>query len=327
VRHAVLPLLLLIELALLMPLSSVSFESWAAFQTSARWYFHDLFVQSVPLLILVPGMTIVLATAGIDLSIGSIVALVACVMATFEPSGAFWVTAVPVGLLVALSLGLFNGFLIALLDIPPIIATLGTLFFYRGLCQVVLESKERGPFHQVPGYDWFSEFSGSLLLVVLVVVVGGILFRYSRWRREILFLGGNSIAARYAGIPVSWRLVQVYGLMGLLCFPAALAFTARNGSVNASVMVGFELQVIVAVVLGGTRVSGGFASISGSFFGAMLVAVLKEGIRGAGTVRKIRDNLPFDVNYLEFVLLGALLLIGVVLNTHFSQRREMRKPS
>ncbi|MGE3314096.1 MAG: ABC transporter permease [Planctomycetaceae bacterium] len=315
-RNIVLPLLLLVELGLLLPLSGVDFSSWAEFRESAGWYFRDLFVQAAPLLILVSGMTIVLATAGIDLSVGSIVALVACVMASFDASGTFWMTAVPMGLLVALSLGAFNGFLIAMLDIPPIIATLGTLFFYRGLCQVVLGSLERGPFHEVPGYEWFGELSGSLLLVSVVLVAGGLLFRYSRWRREVLFIGGNRIAARYAGIPVTRRTWQVYTLMGILCFPAAIAFTARNGSVTASSLAGFELEVIVAVVLGGTRVSGGFASISGSFFGAMLVAVLREGLRGAGSNAWIEKNLPFEVNHLSFVLLGALLLLGVLLNTH-----------
>lgn len=319
-RHAVLPILLLIELALFLPLSGVEFNSWNAFRESAGWYFRDLVVQATPLLILVPGMTIVLATAGIDLSVGSMVALVACVMARFEPSPAFWHTAVPLGLAAAVFLGTFNGCLIALLDIPPIIATLGTLFFYRGLCQAVLESQELGPFARVPGYEWWGELTGSVLLLGVVLVAGGLLFRFSRWRREVLFLGGNRIAARYAGIPVTRRTIEVYALIGLLSFAAALSFTARNSSVTASVLAGFELDVIVAVVLGGTRVSGGFASISGSVCGALLVAVMREGLRGAGSNPWITNQLSFDVKQLEFVLLGALLLVGVWVNTHVRGR-------
>jgi ribose/xylose/arabinose/galactoside ABC-type transport system permease subunit len=324
-RHLVLPLLLLIELAVFLPLSGVEFDSWQNFKQSAGWYFRDLIVQATPLLILVPGMTIVLATAGIDLSVGSLVALVACVMARFAPEGNYWMTAVPAGLAVAASLGAFNGILIAVLDIPPIIATLGTLFFYRGLCQVVLGSSEMGWFHREPDYAWWGEIQGSLVLISVILVAGGALFARSRWRREVLFIGGNPIAARYAGIPVTRRLIQVYTLMGLLCLPAAVSFTARNGSVTASVLAGFELDVIVAVVLGGTRVSGGFASISGSFFGAMLVAVLREGLRGAGSNAWVTKNLPFDVNHLNYVLLGMLLLLGVWLNTHAPTRSRSVK--
>lgn len=315
-RQAVLPILLAVEMALFAIPSGVQFESWGAFVRSGGWYLHDLLVQATPLLVLVPGMTIVLMTAGIDLSVGSMVALVAAVMATFEPVGTFWLTAVPLGLGVAAALGAFNGLLIARLDVPPIIATLGTLFFYRGLCQVVLKSRELGPFLNVPGYGWWGTWIGSLVLVAIIVLVLGTYFQRSRWRREILMLGGNRVAARYAGIPVTWRTWQVYTLMGLLCFPAALSYTAHHGAIDAGSLVGLELQVIVAVVLGGTRVSGGVGSITGSVFGVLLVTVLQEGLRGVGSSIRFSKLLPFDVNDLNYVLLGALLVAGVWLHTH-----------
>ena len=111
-------------------------------------------------------------------------ALVAAVMSYWEGGTSFWFTAVPLGLLVGVGLGLFNGALVARLDVPPIVATLGTMIFYRGLCQVVMRDAERAPFFDVPGYGWLGEFSGSLVVLGLVVGVGGWFWSRSRWRRE-----------------------------------------------------------------------------------------------------------------------------------------------
>ena len=305
-RHWVLPLLLLAELAVFLPSASsgVRFDSMAEFTETFGYYLSDVIPQATPLLILALGMTLVLMTAGIDLSVGSMVAFIACVMSSFDGGPAFWWTALPCGLLLAMTLGAFNGLLIARLDVPPIIATLGTSFLYRGLCEVVMRGAEKGPFIDVPGYEWFGQIQGSLITAGILLIVGGAYFQRSRWRRELLMLGGNRVAARYAGISVHRRIVEVYTLMGLLAFVAAVCATSRDGSVNASWRTGLELQVIVAVVLGGTRVDGGNGSIVGSVLGVLLIAVLDEGLRGAA------------MSDLKPILLGVLLVTGVCLNTH-----------
>ena len=136
-------------------------------------------------------------------------------------------------------------------------------------------------------------------------------------------LGGNPIAARYAGIPVSRRIIETYGIVGLLAFLAALTFTARNSSVSASSLTGLELQVIVAVVLGGTRVQGGAGSMLGTFYGVLIIAVMDEGLRGAAQWGS--RNLPFKISHLEYILLGLLLVVGVWLNTR--DRSPARKPA
>jgi ribose/xylose/arabinose/galactoside ABC-type transport system permease subunit len=117
---------------------------------------------------------------------------------------------------------------------------------------------------------------------------------------------------------VTRRIIEVYALMGLLAFLAAVTFTAHNGSVSASSLTGLELQVIVAVVLGGTRVQGGSGSLAGTFFGVLIIAVLDEGLRGAA--RWGDENLPFKISHLEYLLLGALLVAGVWLNTRMGAR-------
>ena len=205
---------------------------------------------------------------------------------------------------------------------PPIITTLGTLFFYRGLCDAVLKGTKPGPFTDVPGYGRLGEMPGALLLAGGILVLGGLWFRWSRWRKEILMIGGNRIAARYAGLPVNRRLIELYTLSGLLAFVAAVCFTAYDGSASASSYNGMELQVIVAVVLGGTSVNGGRGSVLGSVLGVFLIAVLAEGLRAGGSVSWLHDKLPFKLHNLGFVLLGALLLFGVWINTRFGRRAE-----
>ncbi len=312
----ILPLLLLVEFAIFAPISGVKFHSFAAFGQSFGPYFNDLLTQAAPLVILSVGMTMVLMTGGIDLSIGSMVALIAAVMARFDPGTSFWLTAVPLGLLCGLALGWFNGSLIARLDVPPIIATLGTLFLLRGFCEILLEGQEFGQFFAVPGYRWFGSPLGSFVTVGVVLGLGGAWFYRSRLRRELLMLGGNRIAARYAGIPVFRRTVQVYTVMGGLAFLAAICLTARNGSVSATSYTGMELQVIVAVVLGGTRVEGGNGSMIGSAIGVLMIAVLAEGLRSAAMFHS--DALPFKIGHLEYVFMGSLLVIGVWINRRSS---------
>ena len=219
----------------------------------------------------------------------------------------------PVGLPLALLLGAINGALIARLDVPPIIATLGTMILYRGLCFIVMGDLEKSPFLDVPAYAALGQFTGAALLVAVVYLLGGSWMARSRWLQELLTLGGNRVAARYAGIHVARRTVEVYTLAGFLGFLAALVFTARNGSVSASSLTGLELQVIVAVVLGGTRVQGGAGSLLGTFCGVLIIAVMDEGLRGA--TQWGVEHLPFKISHLKHVLLGLLLVGGVWLNS------------
>ena len=317
-RAAVLLLVLLVELALFTAISGRDFSSAPEALAYFKSYFGDLFIQAAPVLLLAFGMTIILITSGIDLSVASVAALVACVMASFAGDASFWSRALPAGLAVALGAGALNGILVARWDVPPIIATLGTMIFFRGLCFVLMGDLEKSPFLEVPGYSAIGSFAGTAALIIGVFAFGGLYFSHSVWRRELLMIGGNRIAARYAGIRVERRLLQVYCLTGVMAFLAALSFTSRDGSVIASSLSGLELHVIVAVVLGGTRVQGGSGSIIGTIFGVLFIAIMDEGLRGAaiwGT-----RNLPFKISHLEYVLLGVLLVFGVWLNNVLQAR-------
>lgn len=316
-RQILLPLLLALEFGWLLWHTNIPLDDSGRFLRVFWGTLEAILIHAAPLVVLAVGMTLVLITAGIDLSVGSMTALVACVMSTFAGGDSFWLTAVPVGLLVAIGLGALNGTLIAKMDIPPIIATLGTLFFYRGLCYIVLpEGKTSNVFGHVPesgwlpNYLWLGEFPGAVVVASLVLVFAGVWISWSRWRRELLMLGGNRIAARYAGIPVDLRLFQVYTFMGLCAFLAAVIGTARDGAVSANWQEGLELQVIVAVVLGGTRVDGGFGTLVGSVWGVFLVVVLDEVLRTISQSEK------------QPLLLGLLLIVGVLLTDRLEPRTK-----
>jgi ribose/xylose/arabinose/galactoside ABC-type transport system permease subunit len=323
-RAAILLLVLVAEFALFTAISGREFNSITEFAVYSRSYIADLFVQAAPVLLLAFGMTIVLITAGIDLSVASMAALVGCVMASFSGEPSFWWKAVPAGLAVGLGAGALNGLFVARLDVPPIIATLGTMIFYRGLCFVIMGDLEKSPFLNVPGCEAIGSFAGAAGLIIIVFLLGGLYFSNSVWRRELLMIGGNRIAARYAGIRVERRLLQTYCLMGLMAFLAALCFTSRDGSVIASSLNGLELPVIVAVVLGGTRVQGGSGTLLGTIFGVLFIAIMDEGLRGAAIWGA--RNLPFKISHLEFVLLGVLLVFGVWLNNVLTSKSVGKPP-
>lgn len=317
-RRLVLPAFIVVEVVFFAFIGGAEFHSAGEAARYFSSYFRDLFVQSVPVLLLAFGMTLVLMTAGIDLSVGSMTALIACAMASFDGGSAFWFKALPLGLVLAIALGAANGTLIARLDIPPIIATLGTMILFRGLCFVIMGDVEKAPFIDTPGYESLAGVPASAIFVVAVYVALGALLHRSIWLREILMLGGNRVAARYAGISVTRHTIEIYALMGALAFLTALSFTARNSSVTASSLTGLELRVIVAVVLGGTSVRGGGGSFLGSFFGVLAIAALDEGLRGATTWGD--RHLPFKISHLNFILLGVLLIAGVWIGSRLKER-------
>jgi ribose/xylose/arabinose/galactoside ABC-type transport system permease subunit len=215
-RAAILLLILIAELAFFTLLSGKQFDSASELFIYLKSYLADLFIQSAPILLLAFGMTIVLITAGIDLSVASIVALVACVMSSIPVSENFFWAALPAGLATGIAAGFLNGVLISRLDVPPIIATLGTMIFYRGLCYVIMGDLEKSPFLDAPGYHHLGGFTATGTIILFVFLGGGLCFTHSVWRRELLMIGGNRIAARYAAIRVERRLLQVYTAVGVL---------------------------------------------------------------------------------------------------------------
>jgi len=239
-------------------------------------FWNVLFQLSVTLLVAV-GMTLVIATAGIDLSVGSVMAVSAAVAAVTLDRGL--IVAVPAALGTALAVGLLNGAFIAYTKVQAIIVTLATLLAGRGLAQVI----NRGgalitiddPAFLALGRGHVGPIPMQVLIAALVVVVAVFVLRATPFGRYLLAAGGNPAAARLAGVPVTRTVVTVYvasaGLAGL----AGLVEAARLGA-SAAARIGqnVELDAIAAVVVGGTLLSGGRATILGTVVGALIMQVI-----------------------------------------------------
>lgn len=250
------------------------------------------------------GMTIVMTSGGIDISVGSVIGLSATAMGIAlidygVPSG----VAILVGLLVGAACGLFNGFLVAVIRIPPIIVTLGALTLYRGLAYLLGGGTVYMRFPEF--FQWIG--SGTVLgvpvpvyIAAMALVWGHYFLGSSRAGRRIVAVGGNEEAARLSGINVTFYKILTYFIMGILTAITAIVIIARQDASQAVMGFGIELQVIAAVVLGGTSLFGGKGVVLGTALGALILGVLQAGLLTSGVVE-----------FWQLIAIG-LLLIGVV---------------
>jgi len=223
------------------------------------------------------GMTLVIATAGIDLSVGSVMAIAGAVVATHIGLGT------PVALLLALiaggAVGLVNGTLIARGAIQPIVVTLATLIAGRGLAQVLSNDGQlvsvRDATLEVLGRGRLGPVPIPVIVAAVVVIVAMIVLRATPFGRYVLAAGGNPEAARLAGVPVRRTVITVYALCALLAALAGVLEAARLGASDAAkIGLNIELDAIAATVVGGTALTGGRATILGTVVGALVMQVI-----------------------------------------------------
>ncbi len=231
---------------------------------------------SVTLLVAV-GMTYVIATGGVDLSVGSVMAISAAVAAVTVDYGLF--IAIPLALLAGMAVGLLNGAFIAYFGVQAIVVTLATLLAGRGLAQVINRGGALLTIND-PGFLFLGRghllgVPVQVLVAALVVVLAIFLLRSTPFGRYVLAAGGNPAAARLAGVPVNRTVVSVYVISGLLAGMAGLVEASRLGaSAAAKIGQGAELDAIAAVVVGGTLLSGGRATLAGTVVGALIMQVI-----------------------------------------------------
>ncbi len=238
-------------------------------------------------------MTLVIISGGIDLSVGSTMGLCAVLTGVFWQSlGLPLPAAMALVLVTGLVCGLFNGVLIIRFGMPPLIATLGTLALYRGLAEGISQARS------VRGYpEWFAQIGqGDVLglptqvwIVLLALALAMIVLGLTRWGRTIYAIGSSETAARFAGLPVNATKYAIYAASGLAASLAAIIFVARVSTTRSDMGTGLELDVITAVVLGGTSIFGGRGTIIGTALGLLLVQALENGlslagVKGDGTV-------------------------------------------
>ncbi|WP_399342315.1 ABC transporter permease [Umezawaea sp. Da 62-37] len=262
------------------------------------------------------GMTFVIISGGIDLSVGSIVALCSVWMTTVATQAYGPVVMVLCGLLVGLGCGLVNGLLISYGKIVPFIATLAMYASARGLAERL--SGRRTQVVSETGFTTF--FRGAVLgipvliwMLALVFAIGWVLLNRTNFGRRTLAVGGNAEAARLAGINVKRHTALVYGIAGLCCGIAAIMVVARTTSGASTNGLFYELDAIAAVVIGGTLLTGGRGSLIGTLVGVLIFTVLNSIFT--------QNNLDTDI---QNIAKGVIIVVAVLLQST-KLRRRIRK--
>lgn len=257
-------------------------------------------------------MTFVIATGGIDLSVGSILGLVAILL------GVFWQNLgmpLPVAMVAAVAAGTFagflNGFIITRFKVPPLIATLATLALYRGLAEGISQARS------VRGYpEWFyvlgqGEVLGvptQLWILLAAAIIASIVLAYTGFGRTVYAIGANEVASRFSGLAVEKTKIVLYTASGFAASLAAVIFVSRVSTTRSDMGTGIELDAITAVVLGGTSIFGGRGTIIGTIIGLCLIQALKNGlslagVKGDGTI----------------MLIGAVLILAILISNIFEK--------
>jgi ribose transport system permease protein len=274
--------------------------------------------QQSAILLIAFGMTLVIISGGIDLSVGSVAAFSGMVAALLmlPPDKGGPGLSVPVAMLFGTVAGAFcgsiNAFLIAILRLPPFIATLGTMGIARGVTNII--SKGGSVDVTAPGIGWlgdgeFLKLPVPLWIIVIVAVLCYLVLSKSVMGRQIYAVGGNPQAARFAGIDQRKTLFFVYVVTGALTGVAAMIDVSRSISAQPNAGQGAELDAIAAVVIGGASLFGGIGTIAGTIIGALVIAVLRNGA-----------NLMSVDPFLQQIIVGTLIIAAVA----FDQWRQKK---
>lgn len=254
------------------------------------------------------GATFVITTAGIDLSVGTAMALCAVMSGLFIVN---WGLPVPVGILLAVLfgglVGLVNGINVAVLDLPPFIATLAMMMVAGGLALVF--SGAAPIYFEQPAYMGLSTGSiipsvpNAVLVLLVAAAIAAVLMSRTVLGRYTMAIGANQEAAGLAGVAVTKWLIIVYTVGGLFTGLAGVMISARLGSAQPATGMGYELDAIAAVVIGGTSLSGGRGTVVGTMIGALIISTLTNGLQILSIPQEWQD-----------VLLGAVILVAVFID-------------
>lgn len=256
------------------------------------------------------GMTFIIVTGGIDLSVGSLLCLAGLVSAHYSVAGSGsempLAIAVLAGVLVATLFGLINGMLIAKGKLPPFIVTMATMTIVRGISLVYSDGRPITGFNN--GYKEIGQ--GSVLNIPIPVVIFGvmllisvILLKYSKFGRHVFAVGGNEKAAIASGINAAKVQTMVYVIGGVMCGIAGVALTSRLNAASPQAAEGYELDAIASVVIGGTSLSGGRGGVLGTVIGALLIGIIGNGL-----------DIMNVSSYYQKIIKGCIILLAVFLD-------------
>ncbi|TFF25653.1 ABC transporter permease [Jiella endophytica] len=263
--------------------------------------------QSAPLLIVAAAMTLVITTGGIDLSVGSVLALVCALSATLLQWGVPWPLVIVAMLLLGGLVGALQGFFIAYERIPAFIVTLAGLSVIRGVALLItggysIPIATDSPF-VVLGREWFLGVPIPAWIALATILLALLVFNHTRFGRYVTGIGANSEAVRRAGVDTRRTTLMVYVLSSAAAALAGIILAGRLGSGSSNAGQGFELEVIAAVVIGGTSLFGGRGTMIGTLLGALTVAVIGNGLI-------LAHMSPF----LTPIVTGTIILVAIWLN-------------
>ena len=254
-----------------------------SFATSKNLYNITRNVTFVAIIAL--GMTLVIITGGIDLSVGSVLCLCSMVLAVVMNAGYSIEVGIAASVATALVVGAFNGILIAYIGLPPFVVTLGMLSVARSLAMVASGNTvvfEFGPDHDtllaLGGGAWFFGIANPVMYMIVLGLLTGFVLRFTRFGRHVFAIGGNEHAATLTGVPVKMIKVAVYMISALSAGIAGIVQTGWLGAVTTNIGAGMELQVIAAAVIGGANLAGGGGTALGAIIGAMLIEVIRNSL-------------------------------------------------
>ncbi|MFE4833368.1 galactofuranose ABC transporter, permease protein YjfF [Arthrobacter sp. NPDC056691] len=279
--------------------------------------FLNLFIDNTFLIVLAVGMTFVILTGGIDLSVGAVVALSMMVSATLLQQGWNAGAVIVLVLIIGGGLGLLMGLIIQYFDIQPFIVTLAGMFLARGLCYVI--SLDSIPVTEgfftgmaqaqipLPG-DLF--VSPGVILALAIVAIAFFILHHTRFGRTVYAIGGNEHSAMLMGLPVKRTKILVYSLSGLCSAVAGILFSFYSLSGYSLAAQGMELDAIAAVVIGGTLLTGGTGYVLGSVVGVLVLGIVQTFIAYDGTLS----------SWWTKIVIGGLLLVFILLQRLFARK-------
>ncbi|WP_053037731.1 ABC transporter permease subunit [Staphylococcus haemolyticus] len=254
------------------------------------------------------GMTFIILTGGIDLSVGSILALSSAFIALMITSGVDPIIALIIGVLIGFVLGAVNGLLVTKGNMAPFIATLATMTIFRGLTLVITDGNPitnlgDSYLFQLFGKGYFIGIPVPAVTMIIVFVILLIILQKTTFGRHTYAIGGNEVAAKISGIKVNKIKILIYGISGLMSALAGGILTSRLNSAQPTAGTSYELDAIAAVVLGGTSLTGGKGRIVGTLIGVLIIGVLNNGL-----------NLLGVSSFYQQVVKGVVILIAVLID-------------
>ena len=291
-------------LALLLITIFINSSIAPAYLSIENWI--NIFQLSIEKIIVALAMTFIIINAEIDLSVASVMGLSAAVLAYLHLAGIPIAMAIVIALLVGLLCGLFNGFWISFVGLPSLVVTLATLIMFRGGARILLEDRSIGDFP-----EWFNAigqdalvgpFPVALLLFAAFVILVIIILEYSGFGRFVYVIGNSSDVAQYSGIKVRRVKMILFSMSAFVAAIAGVLFASRLGAVRGDTALGFELDVITMVLLGGVSIFGGSGSIYGVLLSILIVLNLRNGM-----------SLVNLTGHLQTGVIGVLLILSVLI--------------